>query len=924
MGDDRELIVGRDAELGAVEAFLTTAQSHLVVLTFEGEAGIGKTTIWLEAVRRAGARGTRVLVTRPSEAEATLSYAALSDLFDAVTDATVSQLPVPQREAISAALLRAPAPRRGIDERALCAAVLSLLRLMSAEGPLVVAVDDAQWLDSPSARVLSFAVRRLDSEAIGFLVTARVGGAPSSLRFDRAADPSRHNTVLVGALSVAALHELVKQRTGRSLSRPTLVQIAGVCGGNPFYALEIAAALPDRPLESGRLPVPDTLTELVVARLGQLPPATRRALLVAAALSQPTTDLVDPRALGVARRAGIITINQGRIHFAHPLLASAVYGRADTSERRSVHRRLATAVREPEERARHAALGAPGPDAAIARELEEAAVLAKSRGAPGGAAELLDLAVGLTPASRSGEREARLVAAAGSWFDAGDLVRAQARLEEALAVTVDAPFRARALHLLSHIHSRRSSFTEAAAVAFHALEAAADDAELSAEVELDLAYYTVSLGDLPAAEEHARRAVAAAESARAPGVLADALAVVTMTEFIGGHGLDEDRIGRARALEDPNRNRVWQMTPAFIHGSLLLYTGRLDEALAILGQLHSETLERGEESPIPFSCFYLAWVCLWRGDLVAMGRIAHEARQTAALLDDPAANGIALAASALVHAFDGSSVQARQEALESVRLFQELNWALGIIWPLWALGLTELSSGNPAAVDAALGPLAAMLTSMGGGDPFLGVFMPEEIEALVELGRLDQAETFIERFERGGAVVDRAWALAAAGRCRGLLCASRGDVDGALAAFEKALAQHDRCRMPLERARTLLALGRLQRRAGMRGRARATLADALGAFEHFGAPVWAERTRGELERVGRRGTVPDTLTPTETRVAQLAASGLANREIAERAFLTTKAVEANLTRVYRKLGIRSRGGLARALQATGETSTSRD
>jgi predicted ATPase len=147
-------------------------------------------------------------------------------------------------------------------------------------GALVVGVDDAQWLDSSSARVLSFAVRRLGVEALGFLVTARVRGAPSPLRFDRVADPSRHDTILVGALSVAALHELVKQRTGRSLSRPTLVQVAGVCGGNPFYALEIAAALPERPLESGRLPVPDSLTELSWPGWGSCRPrpAGRRAL----------------------------------------------------------------------------------------------------------------------------------------------------------------------------------------------------------------------------------------------------------------------------------------------------------------------------------------------------------------------------------------------------------------------------------------------------------------------------------------------------------------------------------------------------------------------------------------------------------------------------------------------------------------------
>ncbi len=599
-----------------------------------------------------------------------------------------------------------------------------MLRVLSAQGPLLVAVDDAQWLDSASTRVLSFAVRRLEAEALGFLVAARVPGAPSPMRFDDAADPGRHQTILVGGLSVAALHELVKQHTGRSLSRPTMVRVAGICRGNPFYALEIAAALPDGHLESGPLPVPDSLAELIAARVEQLPAATRRALLTAAALSHPTTDLVDTGAMVAARRAGIVSIDRGRIQFAHPLLASAVYGRAEPSERRSVHRRLASAVTEPEERARHGALGAIGPDAAIARELEEAAGLAKARGAPGGAAELLDLAVGLTPPGRGADRAERLVAAAACWFDAGDLVLARASLDKALAGALAAPLRARALRLMGHIHARQSSFTEATEVAYRALEVAVDDAALRAEVELDLAYYHVSLGDLAACEEHARSALAAAEGAGATGMLADALAVVTMAEFIGGRGFDEDRIGRSRALEDPSRDRAWQMTPAFIHGSLLLYTGRLEQALAILGQLHTETLERGEESPIPFSCFYQAWICLWRGDLAAVGRLAQEARQTAALLDDPAAHAIALAASALEHAFDGSGDLARREALESVRHFQELHWVVGTIWPLWALGLTELVRDNPAAVDVALRPLAAMITAVEGGTRFSGFSCP--------------------------------------------------------------------------------------------------------------------------------------------------------------------------------------------------------
>jgi len=915
-------IVGRDPEMTAVDAFLTTARTHYAVLTLEGEAGIGKTTIWLEALRRARAQGARVLATRPNEAEATLSYTALADLFDAVPDATIGQLPAPQRVAISAALLRAHAPNRGIDERALCAAVLSLLRLMTATEPLVVGVDDAQWLDSPSARVLSYAVRRLDAEAIGFVITARMRDEPGSLRVDRAADPSRHQIILVGALSVAALHELLKLHTGRSLPRPTLVQVARVCGGNPFYALEIAAVLPDRPLQSGHLPVPDHLGELVVARVGQLPSATRRALLTAAALSQPTTDLVSAAALGAAQRAGIVSMERGRIQFSHPLFASAVYGHAGDSERKSLHRRLARSVTEPEERARHAALGAAEPDAAIAHDLEAAAALARSRGAPGAAAELLELAENLTPA-HAADRAVRLVAAASAWFAAGDLARAQATLGQALAATPDDPMRARALHLLGQIHARRNSFTEATAVAFQALKAAGDDAALVADVELDLCYYTVNVGDLRGALQHARGALTAAERADDPGALADALAAATMAEFAAGGGYDEDRMRRARDLEDPNRTRVWQNTPAFLHGSILLYTGFLEPAFTILSRLHAETLERGEESHAPFSCFFQAWVCVWRGDLVAARRLAEEARQTAAVLDDRAAHAIALAASALVHAHDGSIDLAREEALGSIRLFEDLGWAMGTGWPLWALGLTELSTGNPAAVDAALGPLATMLTAMGGGDPFLGVCLPEEIEALVELGHRDRAESLIDWLEGRATELDRAWALAAAGRCRGLLYASRGDVNGALAALDGALAAHDRCAMPFERARTLLVLGRVQRRGGMRGEARAKLSEAIAAFEQFGAPIWAERARSELARLGGRSASSQMLTPTELRVAELAASGLANGEIAERVFLTRKAVESNLTRVYRKLDIRSRGGLARALQ-TGRATPSGD
>jgi DNA-binding CsgD family transcriptional regulator len=233
--------------------------------------------------------------------------------------------------------------------------------------------------------------------------------------------------------------------------------------------------------------------------------------------------------------------------------------------------------------------------------------------------------------------------------------------------------------------------------------------------------------------------------------------------------------------------------------------------------------------------------------------------------------------------------------------------------------MAELSVGNAAEVEAALHGLAEAVQDMGGGDPVLCVFVPDQIEALVDLGELERAQSLLAWFESRAVELDRAWARAMAGRCRGLLDAAGGHHREALAALDEALLQNERADIPFERARTLLVLGRILRRNGQRARAAVALEDAREIFEKLGAHRWYESADAELRRTGRRAEFPDSLTGTERRVAELAASGISNREIAERAFLTTKAVEANLTRVYRKLGIKSRGGLARALDSVGSS-----
>jgi DNA-binding CsgD family transcriptional regulator len=912
-------VIGRDAELAVVDAFVDAPTAGSRVLAVEGEPGIGKTTIWQHAVRRARDRGALVLVARPTEAEAGLSFAGLTDLVGAVPAGVRGSLPPPQRAALAAALLEAPPPAGGIDERALCASVLSVLRRLAAERPLLLAVDDAHWLDPPTSRALRFALRRLADDQVKFLVTVRVA-AVALPSFDQAADAERRAVVTLGPLTVAALHQVIKQHTGASLPRPAVVQVARACGGNPFYAIEMASELSRRPDGVARVPVPASVNELVEARTARLPPVTQRALLAAAALSQPTVTLLGRAALIPAEAEGVVSVEEGRVRFAHPLFASAVYGRASEPARRRLHQRLARLVSDPEERARHLALGARPPDAAVAAELDFAAELAARRGASDAAAGLVELALGLTPPGDTAGQCRRLVTAARCWFNAGDLARAQAILEQAVAGPVTGPLRGLALLLLGQVHARRSGFAEAVRFASQALAEAGGDLKLTAEAQLDLGYGRGAMGDFAGALVHARAAAEAAERLGRADVLADALGALTMIEFLGGRGLDEQLLARALALDDPARAGTFVMRPRYLDGILQLWTGHPAEALTRLGAVRAQALARGEESALPMLTPYLVWACLWCGHTGAAIRFADEARDAANLLGDATALGMAAAAAALVHAHDGGYPLARQEAGQALAVFQRLQYLPGTIWPLWALGLTELACGNPAAADAALGPLADMITRTDC-DVALGVFLPDEIEALTELGLSGRAQELTGWLEARGRQQARPWAMAFASRCRGLLHAAAGDTQAALAVLWEAVAEHDRLgALPFDRARTLLVLGRVLRRAGKRAQARAVLTEALSAFQQTRAPGWARRTETDLGRLGGRGPGSQALTPTEARVAELAAAGLSNREISEQAFLTVKTVEANLTRVYRKLAVRSRTALAHALGYAGQPS----
>ena len=301
-----ESLVGRESETAAALRSLALLDAGPASLLFEGEPGIGKSTLWRRAVEAARERGLRVLEARPSEAEGSLPYAALGDLLELELEDTVADLPAPQRRALEVALLVTDPDGEVPDQRAIAVAVLGTLRNLAARGGVVVAVDDLQWLDADSARTLTFAIRRLRHERVLALLARRLGAATAlPLGLDSGPE-SRVVRVPVRPLGPGELHTLLAARLGLRLARPLLLRVHAATGGNPLYGLEIGralvrdGALPDA---TAALPVPETLEGVLDERLSGLSPAAREALAAVAALAHPTRALV--AAVGAEAAGGL-------------------------------------------------------------------------------------------------------------------------------------------------------------------------------------------------------------------------------------------------------------------------------------------------------------------------------------------------------------------------------------------------------------------------------------------------------------------------------------------------------------------------------------------------------------------------------------------------------------------------------------------
>jgi DNA-binding CsgD family transcriptional regulator len=915
-------LFGRADELDAIDSFLARSRNATAGLLVAGEPGIGKTMLWEQGLVRAADAGALVLSCQAAEAEATLSFAALGDLLGERVHDELEGLAAPRRRALEAALLlKEPGPGDP-DVRALGAGVLDILRRLASSRHVVLAVDDLHWLDAPTAAVVAFAFRRLRDEGIGLLATARQG---VDVKLPLA--ESSFERLSLGPLSPAALYHVLRERLGLELPRSGLARLHRTTSGNPFFALEVGRQLVQRqvaPAPGEPLPVPETLHELLARRLESLEPDTRRVLLSAAALPRPTVDVLvaahGPMGVGAleeAVRASVLKVDESRVRFAHPLLAEVCYREAPSSERRIAHRALAEAVTDLEERARQLALAAEAPDTEVATALDRAADLSAARGAPTAAAELWEQAAELTPDDDEQAGRRRRFAAARAHRLAGDHVRAAGMLEELLPDARQGMERADILFALAS--TRRASLPTLAELCEKALAEVPDDDGRAAQISIFLSWVMLSRGNVRQALAVARKGLSHAERSGDPELMARAIGRVAMAETwtaeitpgLLEHGVElEERLGRFLESHE---------SPTVALERRLICQGELERARSVLERIEAAAVERGDESTRGLLLVHLTLVDWYGGRWQAALGHADTAVELAEQMGDAQLRGLVLNIRALVELYLGRPDEARASVEKSLAAADATSDLLLRLWNHGVLGAAALALGDYTEAAEQLRGLPARFTELGWTDP-ADHFWPDTIEALVAVGELERARLYLRDLEELGRLLESRWALASGYRCRGLVAAADGDFEEAFIALERALAEHEWLTAPFERARTLLTLGSVRRRARQKRAAREALEQAALLFEELGASLWAARAREELGRVGGR-QARGGLTTAEQRVAALAAEGRSNKEIAAALFVTPHTVETHLSSVYRKLGIRSRAGLSLAAQRTAAEDT---
>jgi DNA-binding CsgD family transcriptional regulator len=920
-------VFGRDEDLEALRAFLSAIREGPTALVLAGLPGIGKTILWQRGVEDAQRRFGHVLLHRSAEAEASLSFTGLSDLVAPVFERVATSLAPLRRRALEVALLLAEPDQQPPDPRAIGLALLDTLTALADDGPVLIALDDVQWLDDSSAAVMEIALRRMRGASVGVLATLRSQpGAAAVLGLDRTLPEDRLETRWLGALGLDAVDRLLRARIDLELTRAELARVFETSGGNPYFALELGRELvrtKSRPRSGRSLRVPESLQQLLGDRLDRLSRESADVLLLIAALAQPTVELVtaahdEParvlEVLDTAAGEGLIELAGSRIGFVHPLLASVCYDRAPLARRRRTHAALASAVTDVEERARHLARAAPAPHATVATALDDAAKHAASRGATQAAAELCELASEMTPRDDPDRRRRRVLQAAGYHRLAGHGDRAVALLRPLLTEVPSGVERADILFAL--VVTMRGQTVEKIELAEEALANAVDDDARSGQYLAHRMGTHLWNADVPAALADGKAALEKAERLADPALLAVTIGRIGMVEAYAAE-VSPGLLERGAEIEERN-GLVLEYTnsPLYALTRLRMRMGETERSRAVLEALEAKAAARGDEHSHVMLLWTLAMLewsagrwpqalghCMAAYELTEQSQYPHALAWVGRI-------------KALIEADLGLVDEARSSIAEGLAFTRATGNEFSTIHCLSALGRLELAVGDLEAAGAHLRELPARLLAGGINDPTIPVWA-DAIETLVALGELPRARAYLDSYESNSLRLGSPWARAAAGRCRGLLATAEGDLEAAFSAYAGAIDALGAGNFPFELGRTLLCLGSARRRARHKRLARDALEEASAIFEDLGALLWVPKAESELRRIsGRRRASVEDLTEMESRVAALAAGGRSNKEIAAALFVSVHTVSAHLSRVYGKLGIRSRVQLAGRLGAT--------
>jgi DNA-binding CsgD family transcriptional regulator/RecA/RadA recombinase len=901
-------LVGRDAEFAQLDSALSGAVEHGAALLVIGEAGIGKTSLLDTAVREARNRGYRVLAVTGLESEAQLPYAGLHQLLQPVLESAGS-LPVPQRSALLTALgMRAGTP----PEMFLVAlATLNLIDGLGDESSLVLVADDVQWLDPPTTSVLTFIARRLESTRI-LLVIALRGGFQSPVL--SAHVPEIH----MAPLSEAASRELLTA-VAPELDNQTRRLILEEALGNPLALLELPRAFRQEGTDGREgalrsLPLTERLERTFSAQAARLPTNTQTALLFATLDKEPTVsdvlaatrkqvdaevtmDVLEP-----ALEDGLIAIAGSVVRFRHPLIRSALEQSATAAQRRNAHLLLVEVVTDPDRRAWHRAKSVLGQDEGAAGDLEAVAARAQDRGATSTALGALELAASLTPDESA--RARRLLAAAELAFQLGDRPAVGRLLDAAATLQLTSNDVARMTWLREIFNDGAPGDPDAVArlVVVARDAAAAGDRNLSLNL-LQGAALRCWWAD-PGAE--AKTLVAeAVEQIANDDLDPRALEILALTTPVDAATRIGMRVREAALIDngDPARTQLLAFA-AYAAGDIAQSIELMDRA--------SPTLRaQGRLGLLAQLLVVRGWAELNAGQFSDAIRALEEGNGLAIETGQPIWTAISRIGRAVLLGLQGDERSAEKLIAEAGEDLSAPRLSLLLAKGDFARGVIAMTAGRQSdAVDHFSrmffpdGPAFHELVAHAAA--------PLVIECAVRAGRLDDARRLMDHLEAMAERTKAPLGLIGVRFGRALLA----DESEAENLFERALDADPK--WPFHYARLEMSYGAWLRRQRRITESRPFLRSARDAFETLGLQPWADKARAELRASGERTAEPtpktrQPLTPQELQIAQMAAGGLSNREIADRLFLSHRTVGAHLYRVFPKLGIVSRSELPRAL-----------